>query len=73
MSKSVWQYVTPEGHRSAPYASRSEAVIEMVRFCAVRTFAALGVIAEPKRLSLFAAEEVARDIAPDGWRVEEAR
>ncbi|MBV6638330.1 MAG: hypothetical protein KI788_20785 [Mameliella sp.] len=68
-----WQFITPAGHRSKAYPSRSEAVIEAVRFMVVQLFARLGVIAEPERLSPQEAEETFRELEPEGWKIEGVR
>lgn len=66
-----WQFITPAGHRSKAYPSRSEAVIEAVRFMVVQLFARLGVIAEPERPQ--EAEETFRELEPEGWKIEGVR
>lgn len=69
----AWSFVTPEGDRSPPFASQAEATVELVVFCARRTFAKCGVFAEPKRLPFAEAEPLARELQAQGWTVERAR
>lgn len=68
-----FRFVTAEGHASRAFTTRDAAVVEMVRFAAIRAFAAFGVHAEPRTLPVSDAEEVAQDLQRTGWRIESGR
>lgn len=68
-----WVYVTPEGERSKPFATYSDAVIEAVYFCAFRLGSRLGVLCSFKRLSPAEAQSTFRDLEPEGWKIEGVR
>lgn len=69
----AWTFITPEGRRSAPYPTRSKAVVEAIHLCVARFCARIGADVEVNRLPPEEAEATFRDIEPEGWKVEGMR